>query len=120
MVLTEAAFILWVLNCLIVAALAHFVGWLLAGAIVAGGWMIVCTVAFVAEHFLDRRDTRRGPLHETLIAYAATIVQTLCILAAILIFPVVYFGILAHGHYENKKAARAAAEHGADAGQSDD
>lgn len=106
MVLTEVAFVLWFLNCLIVSALAHFVGWGMAATIVAGGWTMICTIGCVGEHFVDREETKRLHLRELFTAMA----YMLCILAALLIFPVIYFGILAHGRYEAWKEDRIARE----------
>jgi hypothetical protein len=120
LVLTEAAFVLWVLNCLIVSALAHFVGWGIAFAIVAGGWTMIGSIGFIGDHFVDREKTKGLPLHEILISYASTVVQMSCVLAAILIFPIAYFGILAHGRYEAKKAARAIEKNEADLERSED
>jgi hypothetical protein len=106
--LVEVAFVLWLFNCLLVSAIAHFAGWGLAMAIVAGGWTVLCTIAFVGERFIDREDIKRMPFREKARGVVASLGYTLCILAALLFFPLAYFGVLAHGRFEARRAARVA------------
>lgn len=56
MALIEVAFVLWVLNCIVVSALAWPFGWTIAALIVAGGWSTLICVGVIGDVFSRRTD----------------------------------------------------------------
>lgn len=108
--LVEVAFILWLLNCLLVSAMAHFTGWSMAVAVVTAGWVVLCAIGFIGDLLVDRKDIKRPTLREAVIAVGKNLGYLLCILAAVMLFPLVYLGVLAHGRFEGRKASRLAEE----------
>lgn len=85
MALTEAAFALWVLNCLIASVLAYFFGWSIAAAVVIAAWIGIAVLG-VSASFVDSAQDNRS--YRRRAAYVLKdAVAILGMVVAVLAFP---------------------------------
>ncbi|MCV9964794.1 hypothetical protein OIU34_23155 [Pararhizobium sp. BT-229] len=93
MPLVDIAFLLWILNCMLISVLAHFVGWATAGTVVVAGWCAILLLATIGETFARGKEAKRVGLRARVTGLKTDLGHMCVALIAILFFPLAYAAV---------------------------